>query len=577
MERKVINFVRPLNPAQKKRINEDHKASVRIDASGNLETLSETIITPKGLTKENKKKWVIPDPTERIKKVSEVEYLFSELSHMNIILTNACNLSCTYCYEQHNKDYGRFTEESLLQAYNFLLKYSKKESRAFQFFGGEPMIHKDLILSFLSKNKDYLQQNAHGYTNQLVSMITNGILLTPDFIKEYFSYDFTWMMISLDTLNAEIDHRELKQKEIDAILNSITQIPDEAKSRVVMRCTISRETAPGMEEYIEKVYSLGVKNIIIHPLILDSTAGFIRWEDDEWSKLHKDLVNIINKYHDIKISFSEGVGKKGENNCMIGSDMVAIDASGDFSGCYFFTNQKGGPTNKMILGNLYNENIYIDRYHEFQKNFLQMFEEEEQCKTCNYKDSCYQCPAGNLDTGSKMFRPDDMCQKVVKLYLDLQDDIIRKQYANKFSTMLRRVTDNSEHEVFNQTLLNLMFLMFSGRHVAPDDKGGAMDLTTEQICGAWKHLIQNRLPIDTTSYAKFNDGIPCNCDVKEITIKEFYEFLSKDSNLPTTNSEKVKDLDLQTKVGYLVLLEFLVYNLRMKNLQGALTKEIIGQ
>ena len=86
----------------------------------------------------------------------------------------------------------------------------------------------------------------------------------------------------------------------------------------------------------------------------------------------------------------------------------------------------------MILDNLFTEEIYVDRYKEFQTAFNQMFEEEEQCKTCDYKDRCYQCPAGNLDTGSKMFRPDSMCQNIVKLYVDLQDDIIKKQYKKKF-------------------------------------------------------------------------------------------------------------------------------------------------
>jgi uncharacterized protein len=569
-------FFRSLNAAQEQRINHDHKASVVVNEDGTLRTLSEDIITPKGAKKKNKRISIIPSNTETIKKVEQVPNLFSELSHMNVILTNACNLSCTYCYEQHNKDFGRFTEESLLAAYNFLLKYSKQESRAFQFFGGEPLIHKDLILSFLSKNQAYLEKHAHGYTNQLVSMITNGLLLTPDFINEFFSYSFTWLMVSLDTLDANVDHRELKQGDIQQILDSIAMVPDEAKDRVVMRCTISRETAGGMSDYINKVYSLGVKNIIIHPLILDSTRGFITWPQTEWNKLQRGLVEAVEKYDDIKISFSEGVGKKGENNCMIGSDMIAIDASGDFSGCYFFTNQKGNGTDKMILGNLFTEDIYIDRYQEFQRTFNQMFEEEEQCKSCDYKDRCYQCPAGNLDTGSKMFRPDDMCQNVVKLYIDLQDDIIKKQYKKRFDQTVTRVTESSEHEIFNRTLLNLMYLMFTGRHASPDEVGAASQLTVDEICGAWAHVIANKVELDTRGFSEFNQSIPCNCDVTPMTIKEFYEFLLADCKLSNTQSKKVTSLDFASRIGYLVLTELLVYNMKVRNLQGTLSKEILG-
>ena len=142
-----VVFYRQLSDTQKKRINQDHKASVKVGDDGQFQYLSEQIITPKGLSKENRKISVLPDPNERVLKLREAKYLFGELQHMNIILTNACNLSCTYCYEQHRKDYGRFTEESLLEAYNFLLNISNNNHKTFQFFGGEPLIHKDLILS----------------------------------------------------------------------------------------------------------------------------------------------------------------------------------------------------------------------------------------------------------------------------------------------------------------------------------------------------------------------------------------------------------------------------------------------
>ena len=554
-----IKIYRKLNSTQEKRINEDHRATVAVGEDGKLQYLSEQIITPKGLVKENKRISVVPSKEERVVPISSASHLFSELAHMNIILTNACNLSCTYCYEQHNKDYGRFTEESLLNAYNFMLKYSKADYRQFQFFGGEPLIHKDLILNFLRQNKDYLSLHAHADQRQVISMITNGILLTPEFIKEYFSYDFTWMLVSLDTLYAEVDHRELTQAQIDQILESINSIPEEAKSRIWMRCTISRESVPGLEEYIEKVYSLGVRNIIIHPLILDSTVGFIPWPDQEWGLLRKTLMDSIQRYSDLEISFSEGVGKKGENNCMIGSDMVAIDGSGDFSGCYFFTNQKGNGTGHTILGNVFNDTIYIDRYAHFQKEFLKMFEEEEQCQTCNYKERCYQCPAGNLDTGSKMFRPDDMCQKVVKLYIDLQDDVIRKQFAVKFQQTLDRVKEQGEDAVFKNAGFYAMFVMMSGRHLVPGENTTSPDIPAGELFAVWKQVLETGEEIDVSTFEKFVYSLPYDCS-KQITVKELYEFLLDYFRLPNTKSKQLTDLNLEARVGYFVLLQILAFN-----------------
>lgn len=566
-----IRVVRSLTPEQRDRIHNSHKASVKVSDTGNLEYLTETIITPKQITKQNTRVSVIPDPNEKVVKITDVPYLFSEIGHMNVILTNACNMSCSYCYEQHNKDFGRFTEESLLEAYNFLLKHSKQEFKRFQFFGGEPLIHKDLILSFLRKHKDYLAENFFNSNHQSVSSITNGILLSKEFIEEYFSYDFTWLMVSLDTLDAKLDHRELEQVQIDKILESIKLVPENAKRRVWMRATISRETAPVMREYIDKIYELGIRSVIIHPLILDSNAGFISWPEEEWAALHKTLVDVITEYDDLEVSFSEGVGVKGENNCMIGSDMIAIDGSGDFSGCYFFTNHKAGVANKTILGNIFNDKVYIDRYQGFQKAFLEMFESEEQCNSCNYKNHCYQCPAGNLDTGPKLFRPDDMCQKVVKLYLDLQNDLIRKQFKMKFEHAMREV--QADPTAFSKTAQYIMFVMLAGRHASVTEDKTFLDLPETKVYAIWKHILSNKCEVDTSSFNAFLSSLP---DVEEdISEKELYEFMLNQEHIPTQVSQAVTEQSFETKVGYFVLLQLFAVNHKNKNLQGVLTQKIL--
>lgn len=419
----------------KKNIKTDHEASVVVSSDGQFKYLSEEIITPKGHLKENKLISILPTSEEKIVSFSEVPHLFSEIGHMNVILTNACNLSCTYCYEQHNKDFGRFTEDSLFKAYEWLRANSKAPNKRFQFFGGEPLIHKDLVLNFLRSHEEHLTKT-FSMGEQCVSLITNGILLTKDFCKEYFEYDFTYMMISLDTLRVELDYRELKQTDIDSIINTVSELPKHAKDRIFFRCTLAQESAPYFNEYMERLYSVGIRNVIVHPLVHDSSVGFISWRMDVWNTLHSDIVNLLDKYADLEISFSEGVGQKVENNCLVGSDMIAIDASGDFSGCYFFTNMKAEEAIKpTILGNIFDDRVHIDRYNTFQKMYNSMHEQEEQCKTCDYRNYCYQCPAGNISTGTPMFRPDDMCQKIVKLYLDLQDDVARKSAARKYKRL----------------------------------------------------------------------------------------------------------------------------------------------
>lgn len=428
-ELNVVKIYRTLNEAQQKRIS-DHRASVSLDVNGNLQTHEEEInIAGKG-TKTNKIISVIPKDTEKKITFKEADYLFRDLVHMNVLLTNACNLNCSYCYEQHNKDFGRFTIDSLKKSYDWLTTVNNNNKKVFQFFGGEPLIHKKLIRDFIETYDKELESNYDNYRGTHISMCSNGLLLDEEFIKFYFGKSYTHMLISLDTFNSAVDHREITPEQLNKIVSHIEQIikvVDEPQ-RLVIRATLSEETAPDMGEFIDRLYEKGVRSIIVHPLVLDSRRGFIKWEDKNWNTMREQIFRALGQYKDLYIKFSEGVGMKSDNNCMVGSDMIAIDASGDFSGCYFFTNQKSNGADITILGNIFNDSVYIDRYKNFQNAYAEMFAKEEQCQTCDYQDACYQCPAGNLDTGGSLFRPDDMCQKIVKLYLDFQKDVTKKHF-----------------------------------------------------------------------------------------------------------------------------------------------------
>lgn len=442
MSDNYVNVRKVLTEAQKKRL-ENHKPSVT-EENGTLVTNIETInISNKG-QKLNKLISVVPAAEEKAVTFDEGKFLFRDLIQVNAMLTNACNLSCSYCYEQHNKDFGRFTVESLKNLYDWLQNMNNGKKKVFQFFGGEPLIHKKLIRDFIETHDDELASNYKDYRGTYISMCTNGLLLDDDFIKFYFGKSYTHMMISLDTLNSAIDHREITPAQLQRVLRSIDKIVEVLKDdaqRLVIRATLSEETSRDMKEFIETLYEHGVRNMVVHPLILDSKRGYLSWKEENWLNMRSQIFGALEKYDDLYIKFSEGVGLKEDSNCMVGSSMVAIDASGDFSGCYFFTNQKSNGADIAVLGNVFQNKIYIDRYKKFQSAYKEMFETEEQCRTCDYQDACYQCPAGNLDTGSKIFRPDDMCQKIVKLYVDFQHDVAKKLFMRHVKKRYTRLTE----------------------------------------------------------------------------------------------------------------------------------------
>jgi uncharacterized protein len=563
--------------AQKKRFK-DHKASVLTSDDGTLQFESQNIITPKGLEKTNKLISVVPKPDENVVPLSSVSYLFQELKQMNLILTNACNLSCSYCYEQHNKDFGRFTNESLLSAYRFLVEANNRQKKVFNFFGGEPLIHKDIILDFVRKNEKELQENARGDFNTVVGIVTNGLLLTEELIDEFLAYDFTYILISLDTDRSEVDHREIGQDKINKLMEHIRYMPDAPKQekRVTIRCTLARENAPFFTEFADNLYNRGIRRMVVHPLVLDSSKGFIRWKDEEWSKLHQDILDILDKYSDMQIHFSEGVGQKGEENCMIGSDMIAIDASGDFSGCYFFTNQKANTTSDTILGNLFHRNIYIDRYKTFQKEYAKMFEMEEQCQKCDYKNACYQCPAGNLDTGVRMFRPDDMCQKIVKLYIDLQEDISKKQFKKKYEIICSAMGVEGENITFAKAISYMMFYFHFNYHpkleVVHD---GIYEIDDyRKMLAVWKNILNGNNTVDFTT-GDFVSQIKDAMTDEIVEIGDFYYHVLQRGNLAPINRRAEGKTEHQ-RAFFLSLLHMIILQSMHKTYEGTFSERLVA-
>lgn len=546
-----IKIYRKLNDSQKKRLT-DHKASVVETDTGVLEFSEEDIITPAGNLKTNRLVSVVPKTDEKIVPFAEAPFLFRDLSHLNLILTNACNLSCSYCYEQHNKDFGRFTNQSLKQAYDWLVNVPNQNNKTFQFFGGEPLIHKKLIMDFLSEYDAELNANydLRSRLGTCISICSNGLLLDEEFINFYFSKSYTYMLISLDTLDPSLDHREISETQLEKILgfveNIIDTIGENNTKRLIIRCTLSQETTPSLANFMNTLYAKGVRNIIVHPLVLDSTVGFIKWKDETWDLMRSQIFSALETYKDLYIKFSEGVGLKEDNNCMVGSDMIAIDASGDFSGCYFFTNQKASATSETVLGNIFKDRVYIDRYKKFQAVYQEMFDSEEQCRTCDYQNACYQCPAGNIDTGPKLFRPDDMCQKIVKLYLDFQQDVARKMSLRQVERLVERLETYPVDEVLTPYIAFLADTYFDQKQsdqyyeitVFPNYK---------RILSNWSKNLSSK-SFDTLAIV----------DV-EMEVDQFHHLISQQLGF-TINNDLPKAEDDITKCYYSQLISILIHN-----------------
>ena len=136
------------------------------------------------------------------KKSFELENL---LPHRYVlVLTNLCNLACTFCFQERKKNPERMTTENWL---NFI-KQIPQNSRI-SMTGGEPLVYKDFekIFKIASSNNE-------------TNIISNGLLLSEKIIDTLLSEkNFKVLGISIDTIGNT--NRDFKAGQWDRLVKNI--------------------------------------------------------------------------------------------------------------------------------------------------------------------------------------------------------------------------------------------------------------------------------------------------------------------------------------------------------------------
>jgi len=95
---------------------------------------------------------------------------------MTLHVTNQCNLSCSYCFVPRGPE--RMTQDVAIAAVN--LAMADADTTGLLFYGGEPLLERQLICDVVEYAKSVRQKTGHTF---YYKMTTNGTLLDEDFLK----------------------------------------------------------------------------------------------------------------------------------------------------------------------------------------------------------------------------------------------------------------------------------------------------------------------------------------------------------------------------------------------------------
>lgn len=291
--------------------------------------------------------------------ISVIEYLVSSMKLysgpqiVDAVITKNCNLSCIFC-----KKYQSRSDNMSLEKFKILASKILPDARKLNICsGGEPFMHKDLIL-ILRVAKEY---------KVWISVVSNGMLLNQDIankiVKEELIDELSFSVDGIlpETVeNIRLNANLSKIVRNIKILLSIKKRSNKVKPIVSIRYALMKKNIEELPDAVEFWGKLAISQIKCNYLSLcdgiDKSQS-LYFHNMITEKIFKDATNLAKKFSELSLSLpplisAEGKlkGKKNPINCRYPWMFVMIDTDGRVFPCY---NSWGA----IDMGNILSDNI----------------------------------------------------------------------------------------------------------------------------------------------------------------------------------------------------------------------------
>ncbi len=326
---------------------------------------------------------------------------------LGIIPTRSCNGACNYC------DFGAAKATSKKMSYqlaaevvNWYVSILKQQNRnifEIHFFGGEPMIARDII-EVVNHRARLLATEENLITFFEIS--TNGQFGKADalFLGDYFDK----VILSFDGFKeVQNKHRPLKGNK-SSFENTVetAKIISKSNAQLCIRCCVSSENVQNMEEFTTWLCN-NLKLTAINFEILCSspqTNSFGLYPPDpvEFAIHFQKSREIAIEYGVDVVYASDISGQPLVSSCPVGKDTAIVTPDGKISNCYLMPEKWEDAGLELSFGNIKsNGDINLEQNKiEFIRN---MVENKPRCENCFCQWSCAGgCHVGITYPGSSL-------------------------------------------------------------------------------------------------------------------------------------------------------------------------------
>jgi uncharacterized protein len=211
-----------------------------------------------------------------------------EQIRVTVLTTLQCNFACDYCIQGDHGDYNRNAAKMSMECASRVVQWSEArldavqpKSFALTFFGGEPLLNLPVVYYLAERLWNSCQRRG---VKLSISVITNGLLLTPEVVDRLLPFGLSGVKITLD--GDRDTHNRMRplrggQGTFDRIIANIRQVAGRCRISIGGNFDESSvESYPALLEFLRgQEFADSLAKVAFKPIIRDRQApkpdGFI--------------------------------------------------------------------------------------------------------------------------------------------------------------------------------------------------------------------------------------------------------------------------------------------------------------
>ena len=269
--------------------------------------------------------------------------------NLTLHLTDNCNMDCSYCIrEKCPKD---MSEEVLIKACD--LAFSKGQRAGLCFFGGEPLLKKDLIYKAL----DYCEEKSRETGMRFdCKMTTNGTLLEEKFLERARKADMG-IGLSFDGTAQDVCRFFVGGQATSKVVEEKAKLLLKYMPDSTALATIAPQAVPYYADSVKYLHDLGFNRVSF----VITYGRKVNWTEEDLDLLREQLEKTAQYLKDLFIAkdrfymsaFNAKIsdcirGRNSADRCHLGVRQMPVTPSGELYPCTSFINDKA-----YCLGNVF--------------------------------------------------------------------------------------------------------------------------------------------------------------------------------------------------------------------------------